>query len=156
MSDPDFERFRGWPIKRLLLPGGDRIVLTYCRDGREPPRSTDESNHNVYRLNPAGEVVWQVQRDDRPHPSEVRENRIPPAISPGIGGTREPFMHIHLEHPDGRRVASDCDGEGTEIERWDTGYIIWLVAQSRQQYVLDPETGMTQNVTPASPRGGPS
>lgn len=156
MSDPDFERFRGWPIKRLLLPGGDRIVLTFCWDGREPPRSTDESNHNVYRLNPAGEVVWQVQRDDRPFPSEVRENRVRPVNAPGFDGAREPFMLIQLEHPDGRRVASDRDGEGTGIERWDTGYIIWLVAPPRQQYVLDPETGMAQNVTPSHPSEYPS
>lgn len=155
MSDPDFERFRGWPIKRLLLPDGDRIVLTYRRDDREPPRSADESNLNVFRLNPAGEVVWQVQRDDRYHPPEVRETGDRRTNAPGIDGAREPFMLIQLEHPDGRRVASDCDGEGTTIERWDTGYIIWLVAQPRQQYVLDPETGMAQNVTPARPRERP-
>ena len=69
-DDQKFERFNGWPIKQLLLRGGDRIVLTFCWDGTEPNRSIFEANHNIYRLDSQGNIIWQVQRDDSNHPPD--------------------------------------------------------------------------------------
>lgn len=56
-----------WPLRsktslqgkvRLILPDGDNVILIDVLRNR---RGAEEDNRNVYRLNPAGDVVWQIQ-----------------------------------------------------------------------------------------------
>lgn len=56
-----------WPLRsktslreklRLTLSDGDTVVLVEVLRNR---RGTEEDNRNVYRLTPAGNVVWQIQ-----------------------------------------------------------------------------------------------
>lgn len=58
------DRFMGWPIRQLLLPNGDRVVCLYCKDGSEPDLSLHDANHNIFRLDSKGQVVWQIVRDE--------------------------------------------------------------------------------------------
>jgi len=151
MTDPAlFERFNGWPVKRLLLPSGDRIIVTFSWDGTEPKRSLDDANYNVYRLNPEGEVVWQVRRDDSVLPPDIWETRHRIARSHGLDGYRVPFLGFVLEYPDGSRKRSDPYGDGKDILVWEPGCIIWLLGYGNE-YILDPETGIAKN-TPISGR----
>lgn len=142
------ERFNGWPVRQLRLQDGDRIVCTFALDGSEPYESLFEANHNVYRLTPTGEVVWQVRRDDSNRPPDWWEQLHRLARVQGQDGAREPFMYIQLEKPDGTRTTSDRNGDGTSVEVWSPGSVIWLVGSAYQEYILDPETGIARNVTP--------
>jgi hypothetical protein len=145
MSNLTFERLNGWPIRQLLLPCGDRIVLTFCWDGTEPERTIHESNHNVFRLTPSGEVVWQVQRDDSNHPPDWWNALHRYARERGLDGAREPFIYIQVEYPDGKRLTIDQNSNG--VETWLPGCVIWLVGSASQEYVLDPNSGIAKNVT---------
>ncbi len=146
MNPPVFEQLNGWPIKRLLLPNGDRIVLSFCWDGTEPQRTIFEANHNVYRLNPAGEVVWQVRRDDSIRGPGWWDKLHRMAREQGLDGERGPFTYFVLEYPDGRRKTSDEQGDGCDVALWESGCIIWLYGSLYNDYVLDPETGIATNV----------
>jgi hypothetical protein len=134
--------------KTLQLSGGDKIIVSarYADDGSS--LSLPDINHNVYRLNPAGEVVWQVRRDDSNRPPDWWEQLHRLAREQGQDGAREPFMYIQLEKPDGTRITSDRNGDGTNVEMWSPGSVIWLVGSAYQEYILDPDTGIAKNVTP--------
>ena len=56
-----------WPFRykaslhgkfRLTLPDGDTVILV---DALRNRRGAEEGNRNVYRLTPAGKIVWQIQ-----------------------------------------------------------------------------------------------
>lgn len=130
------------------MPDGERIVCTFALDGSEPNESLFEANHNVFRLTPTGEVIWQVRRDDSNRPPDWWEQLHRLAREQGQDGAREPFMYIQLEKPDGTRITSDRNGDGTNIEMWSPGSVIWLVGSAYQEYILDPDTGIAKNVTP--------
>lgn len=134
--------------KMLLLPHGDKIILAdeYKDDGSA--LSLEDANHNVYRLNAVGEVVWQVRRDDSNRPADWWEQLHRLAREQGQDGAREPFMYIDLQYPDGRRITSDEYGDGKDVAVWEPGCLIWLVGSAYQKYLLDPETGIAKNVTP--------
>lgn len=102
-------------------------------------------NHNIFRLNPAGEIVWQVQRDDSIMPPGWWEAMHRIAREQGLDGKRKPFTYLVLEYPDGTRTTSDEQGDGIGIAQWQPGCIIHLYG-SGNDYVLDPETGIATNV----------
>lgn len=147
------ERFNGWPIQQLYLPGGDRIICTYARDGSEPYQTLHDCNHNVFRLNPKGEVVWQVRRDDSIRPPGWWEMLHRMAREQGRDGERMPFMYIDLIYPNGKRISSDEDGDGKNIALWQPGCIIRLSGDDNA-YNLDPETGIAVNVNNGPGRPG--
>ncbi len=142
------ERFKGLMFCQLFLPNKHRIILLYRWDSNDPTLSLHDTNHNVYRLDPSGSVVWQVRRDDSNRPDDWWEQLHALARSEGYDGAREPFMYIDLEYPDGRRITSDEQGDGKGILLWEPGCLIRLVGSAYQKYILDPETGIAKNVTP--------
>lgn len=141
------ELFRGWPIKQLLLPDKNRIICTYAWDGTEPDRSLYEANHNVFRLNAAGEVIWQVRRDDSNHPIDWWEGLHDHARARGLDGARMPFTYISVEYADGATSWDDTSYDWRDLCDWRPGCTIWLSGSAYQQYILDPETGIAKNVT---------
>ncbi len=134
--------------KTLQLPDGDKIIIAgeYVDDGSA--LSPHDINYNVYRLTPAGKIVWQVRRDDSNRPKDWWEQLHRLAKEQGQDGAREPFMYIQLENPDGTRITSDRNGDGANILMWSPGSVIWLVGSAYQEYTLDPDTGIAKNVTP--------
>ena len=58
-------KFKGWPYTEIVLPDDGKVICTYSWDGAEPERSLYDANHNLFRLDASGSVVWQVSRDDR-------------------------------------------------------------------------------------------
>ena len=140
-----FEFFKGWPTKRLSMPNGDKIILTFCWDGTEPKRTYEEANYNVYRLNSNNDIIWQVTRNDSIMPHDWWEKYHELAREEGGDGHRIPFSYIVLEYPDGTKANSDEEGDGTHILMWEEGCIIHLYG-SGNDYILDPETGIAKNV----------
>lgn len=147
-----FERFKGWPIKQVRLPSGDRIILTFCWDGTEPYESLYDANHNVYRLNAAGDIIWQVQRDDSNQPPDWWEVLHRYARAEGHDGAREPFTYIQVAYADGSTSWDQQANQWLNICEWQPDCTIWLAGSAYQQYILDPETGIAKNVTEGRPR----
>jgi len=145
-------KFRGWPTKRLLLPSGDKIVCTVSWDGTEPPENIYDSNHNVFRLNAQGEVVWQVRRDDSIHPPDWWDNLHAHEKARGYDGARYPFTYITLKYQDGSTNISPQTGSPPDEAIWTPDCTIWLTGSAYQEYILDPETGIAKNVTEGRPR----
>ena len=148
MSIGDFDGYRH---RRLILPSGDSIRCFFYQPEGCKDVSLHDANHNVYRLNPSGEVIWQVRRDDEIMPDGWWETRHRLAREQGHDGKRVPFMYIVLEYPDGNRKTSDGQGDGCDITEWTPGCLIHLYG-SGNDYILDPETGIAKNIETAPGR----
>jgi len=136
--------FNGWRARQLALPDGGKILCFFYQNNDDMISLHDE-NHNVFRLNPAGEVVWQVRRDDSIRPPDWWETLHRLAREQGLDGKRKPFMYMVLEYSDGSRKTSDEQGDGKDIALWEPGCLIHLYG-SGNDYILDPETGIAKNV----------
>lgn len=139
------EDFAGWRFRQLALPDGGKIVCFFFQPQGVSDVSLHDINHNIFRLSPSGEVLWQVQRDDSIHPPGWWDKLHARARAKGLDGERWPFMYFTLELPDGTRKPSDHEADGTGIELWAPGIIIHLYGIGLD-YVLDPETGIAKNV----------
>ena len=151
MEKPELEYFNQKPIQRLNMPNGDRIVFTFSWDGTESKEELYDANHNVYRINRQGEIIWQVQRDDSILPIDLWKVRHKIAREDGRDGYRQPFGNIVLEYSDGSRDTTDRNGDGANILTWEEGCIIHLYGQ-QNNYILDPHTGIATCVASSSLR----
>lgn len=86
--------------KSLLLHNQDKIALISSYASGES-LSLHDINHNIFRLNPHGEIVWQVKRDDSVRRPDWWEVLHAQARERGEEGAREPFMNMVLTYPDG-------------------------------------------------------
>jgi len=129
-----------YQYKKLRLPENEIIFLA---DGYEDGDflNLHDENHNIFRQNAKGEIIWQVCRDDSNHPADWWDilNRI--AREHGQDGARNPFTYITLQYADGS--FNDSPNEST----WVPGCTIMLDDAECQQYILDPDTGIAKNVT---------
>lgn len=135
MSHDDFS---GWLCRRLDLPEGDSVVCYYYRNDKKNV-SLYDINHNIFRLDKEGRVIWQVTRDERGKLNLEEWNEH--ALARGDEEWREPFTSFGLIFPDGRRESAD-------IMRWRPGCIVSVSSCSGQDYELDVDKGVIVNVTP--------
>ena len=129
------EKFLGWPFYQVNLPDEERIICLYCKDGTEPDLLLYDSNHNIFRLDKTGKIIWQVQRDEQGKVNWEAAHEIERAR--GKDGERRPFGELH--------VMTD-QGESTHSKTWLPGLV--LRALSNGIYEVDIETGIAKNVTP--------
>jgi hypothetical protein len=143
------KKYCQWKI--LRLPENEIIFLA---DGYEDGDFLDNynENHNVFRQNAKGEIVWQVRRDDSNHPPDWWNNLDRHAREDGLDGARCPFTYITLKYPDGSSNISPQTGDPPDEATWTPGCTILLEGSAYQQYILDPETGIAKNVTVGRPR----
>jgi hypothetical protein len=146
--------FKGWWSKQINLPDGGKIVCFYFRNSCGQV-SHHDVNHNIYRLNAAGEVLWQVQRDDSNHPpgwwellnQHARERGQDGARERGQDGAREPFTYFMLKYPDGQTNCTQETGDPPNVAVWTPDCTIILLGSAYQRYILDPDSGIARNVT---------
>jgi len=141
-----FGNFQGWYSKQLKMPDGGRIVCYYYQNNCGMVSLHDE-NHNVFRLDAQGQVMWQVQRDDSNHPPDWWEGLHRHAREAGYDGAREPFTYVLLKYDDGTNNVSPQTGDPPNVATWTPDCTIWLQGSAYQQYILDPETGIARNIT---------
>lgn len=146
------ERYMGLMFKRLMLPNQDRIILLYYWDATDADLSLHDVNHNIFRLNPQGEMVWQVRRDDSIRPPDWWDILHRQARERGEDGAREPFVYLTLKYPDGTDNVNPRNGSPPDEAVWTPGCTIELSGSFYQQYTLDPDTGVALNVTVGRPR----
>jgi hypothetical protein len=139
--------FESWKSRSIHLLDGDCIFCYFFQPTGAADVSLHNENHNVYRLNPAGEIIWQVRRDDSNHPPDWWDTLHCHARERGLDGAREPFMYLQVEYADGTTSWDKQNNAWRDISEWKPGCTIWLQGSAYQQYILDPETGIAKNVT---------
>lgn len=139
--------FKEWVSRKALMPNGDEIVCYFFAPSGANDVSLHDENHNVYRLDTHGNIIWQVQRDDSNHAPDWWDRLHKHARDDGNDGAREPFTEIRLEYADG---STSWDKQAYQWRNpcdWKPGCKIWAAGSAYQNYVLDPETGIAKNVT---------
>jgi hypothetical protein len=144
--------FINWRFRSVALPNQEKMVCYFYSPESTRLTSLHDENHNVFRFNAQGEVVWQVQRDDSIRKAGWWDILHAQARERGEDGAREPFMEFILKYPDGSDNTSPDTGNPPDEAVWSPNCIIWLRGSAYQQYVLDPETGIARNVTVGRPR----
>lgn len=126
------------------MPDGGRIVLANPAHGWID-RSTDAANHNVFRVDRQGNIVWQVRRDERGFINWDVRNRHAKEDDPQSEGYMDTFAGIGKQffrrHPTGDQRPYHPK---FFYERFDTYVPGSLLALHtfEFEYDLDPETGI--------------
>lgn len=143
------EKFRGWPFREVKLLNGDSIIQTYSWDGTEPKSSPFDCNHNIYRLDANGNVVWQVQRQEQgklyPKDWELRSERGNEIFEREHLG---PFARLSTTFFK-RGVFNEFEPTPPQYESpvWKPDYVLLAWVYGRGVYELDIETGIAINIT---------
>jgi hypothetical protein len=132
------------------MPDAGRIVCTYCVDGKEPELSTHDLNHNIFRLDKKGDVMWQIRRAEggRLNLAAMKLTARTHCETTGI----EPFMNLLVIRADGSRSASDPDGAPSKLDQWESGCRIHSNSLSGIDYDIDVDTGIARNLGPSRHR----
>ena len=139
------QNFRGWPIWQVMLPGGDRIICTYCLDGREPEWPLYDINHNIFRLDKKSKVVWQIRRHEE---GKLNLDAMRFAAHKKLeAATVEPFMNLLVIRSDGSRRSNSMDGGPLKVDEWESGCLIRSNSLNGHDYDIDVETGIANNVS---------
>ncbi|NOT67535.1 MAG: hypothetical protein HOP04_04255 [Methylophilaceae bacterium] len=139
----------------VALPDGGVIAISNCLIGDEDKIiPIYDHNHNIFRLDKDGNVVWQVQRDDK---DRINWEHIMAEVAKGDKGNPEsirrsrwPFTRISStfvkqgcfeDSNDDKPLAEDC-----KRIAWEPGYVL-IVGASGENYELDIETGLATNIS---------
>ncbi len=95
------ESFQGYKSRQLLMPDGGKILCFHLRDGA-PESGVHDANHNVFRLDKHGRVLWQINRRERPSINWTVKHQL--ARERGEPGCIEPFTRFVVYRPDGTLV----------------------------------------------------
>jgi hypothetical protein len=136
------------PWKTLLLPKQEKIVVAfgYEETGEKAPLSLYDSNHNIFRLDSQGKIIWQVRRDEKGKLKLEEWNER--AARGEEEEWREPFMTLSIVYPDGHHNHDPTTGEPPDIAEWYQGCKVIVSSFSGQAYELDVDQGIIFNVTP--------
>lgn len=130
------ERYLGLPFQVIQLPDAHRIIrLQNVYGSGDVWPSLALANHNVFRLDAEGKVVWQVHRDERGHVNwEVRHAHAKEE-NPAAEGYFDPFSRLYM---------LDCPAAQSGENRstiWQSGCKVYLVTRW-WEYLLDLDTGI--------------
>lgn len=147
----------------IWLPNGDEIAMPDCwADGTL--FSDYDLNHNLVRLSPQGEVVWQVVRDENGRfkvtweelLAEMAQEKYPHHL---------PFMQMCLadphkrdEHGYAQCLRDETNERGYAIALadkplvWRPGCMLLAKCIDDLHYDVDIETGIAKNITPPGHR----
>ncbi|KGK42908.1 hypothetical protein LH51_03660 [Nitrincola sp. A-D6] len=95
----EIQEYVGWPIRRLILPNEEQVICLYCKTGNEPELNLYDANHNVFRLDKDGNVVWQITRIDDPVVNWKYLHQL--AREEGRRGWIDPFTQFRVYREDG-------------------------------------------------------
>jgi|CXWL01.1.fsa_nt_gi hypothetical protein len=144
------ERFMGRKFDEVKLPDGGRVILLYRWDENDPDLPLHDSNHNIFRLDKDGKVVWQVVRDEQ---GKVNwESCFSLAREKGKEHyARRPFMALSKEgfiRPGKFDSNNPTNMDEADISaEYKKGFVLRAVSES-MDYEVDVETGIAKNTTP--------
>lgn len=137
-------RFKGWRSRRLLMPDKETIVCFFYLDHGSDV-STYDGDHNVFRLNAQGKVLWQVQRDDKGRWQGMLERF---ERGERDSAPNEPFQYIDLLYPDGSTNINSKTGSPPDEAIWTNGCVVRLSSWNGWFFILDVDTGIATDITP--------
>lgn len=121
----------------ILLMNGDRVVTAWPNvpggTFRDDWPDLHTANHNVFRLDAAGNVVWQVTREEGPHVDWAARHAHAKAEDPAAEGYFDPFWSLGLDE----RGALSTEPAGI----FRPGCKVYLTTRW-WSYELDVETGV--------------
>lgn len=134
---------------KIILPDQGHIGITH-RDAEWQSLSVDEQNHNIFRLDAQGQVMWQIQRDELGKRDWAQMKKYDEEH--GFPPRREPFIQLSLAYPDGSNNHKKQDGSPPAVATWTEGCRVIASALDGWAYELDIETGIARNITPVPHR----
>jgi hypothetical protein len=138
--------FNGFRVDWIVrLPADHSLVLGYFLDA-----SIEPNNHNIFRLDKDGNVVWQVQRDEQFRPSLEEANR--KAMLEGREPERDSFGDLPLIYADGTNNGNLQTGNPPNEAQWVPGCTVRARTFSGKVYELDIKAGIARNIVPRGAR----
>lgn len=141
------ERFMGRMFDFVVMPNGDRIIVLYRWDDSDPDLPLQVENHNVFRIDCNGNIIWQVRRDEEEFVSWAMRNQQAKTDDPTSEGYRDPFRNLS-ENFFERTPMPD---KGVFHEKFKTVYFnqyapgrLLSISTRWWGYDLDPQTGVAK------------
>lgn len=141
------EDFEGYKARHLRMPdGGEIICFFYRNNGRGS--SVEDGNRNVFRLDKAGRVIWQITRIDYPDTNWELKHKM--AREEGQPGCIEPFIRFYVTYADGTIKTDPQTGMAPDSIDWAPNCKVELanLGFGTQWYTLDVATGVANEITP--------
>ena len=140
--------------KSILLPEDNKIILASEYENGDA-LSLHDINHNIFRLDASGNVVWQVQRDDR---GRINWDYIMGEVAKGEKGNpetirhaRKPFTSLspffirhgkYQDSGDNPPPLLECDKSLV----WSADFVL-IAGAGGECYELDVESGQATNIS---------
>jgi hypothetical protein len=137
------------PWRSILMPDRGRICLASHRGVKYKDLSLHERNHNLFRLDVNGNVLWQVRRDEGGafDVAAIQARAKELGIAGGHLSGWEPFMTLGLVHADGPCNLSETSSAGPEANVSVPGCTVRSSSLGGHGYVIDIDTRIATNVT---------
>lgn len=129
--------------QEIPMPDGSRIVLAdpinhYWHD-------ICLANHDVFRIDCIGNVIWQVRREEHGFVNWESRNRHAKEADPNCEGYLDPFTGMGRKFFERRQILHPQPFHPTTedivYDEYAPGRLLWLKTR-RWGYDLDPETGI--------------
>lgn len=144
------EDFAGYRTRELRMPDGGKIICFFYVPIDSPKKSSvEDGNHNVFRVDREGRVMWQITRVD--HPEVNWELKHQHAREEGLPGRVEPFIAFVLHFPDGTRYPPHDE---VDVIDWVPGCRVEMsnLGIGTRWFRLDVDTGVAVEITPRGQR----
>lgn len=130
--------------QEIDMPDGGRIVLANPAFGWID-KSVDAANHNVFRIDPAGRVVWQVRREEAGFVNWASRNQHAKEADPACDGYRDEFASMgtqfFIRHPTNDPRPFQPKFRYELFDSYAPGRILGL-STYEFEYDLDPASGI--------------
>jgi hypothetical protein len=103
-------------------------------------------NHNLFRLDKDGNVIWQVKRDEGDERQWASSREKAESDNVGSVWTRSPFTNVVLKYADGSTNMDRATGNGPSVASWVDGASAYCHTLDQKSYTLDIDTGVAKLV----------
>lgn len=144
--------FTDWQFCGIYLPDGGKVIcFTYRGQGHYV--GLNDLNHNIFRLDKEGNVLWQVTRDEQGKVNWPLLDKL--AQENGRAGAEHMFEAIWCKNPlTGETSFNPETGTPFSNFHWKPGMQLMARAYgiANNLYEINIETGVATNITPPGPK----
>jgi hypothetical protein len=139
------ERFMGRLFREILMPDGGKIILLIHWDDADPDLPFQVKNHNVFRVDSNGDIIWQVERKESDFVNWESRNSHAKKEDPCSEGYIDSFIAMSENFFERRQIELNqkCYPKFEEFQfsEYKPGRLLWLTTRW-WAYDLDPESGI--------------
>lgn len=131
--------FAGFRVDQIVrVPDGGCLTLGYFLNG-----SVEPNNHNIFRLDKDGNVIWQIQRNEN---GILKWDMLHKhAKERGQDGARWPFENLLVVRPGDIRHVDPLTGAPLAVDTWEPGCRVFSDSAQGYSYEIDIERGIARN-----------